>query len=242
MNAAGNELWLTTYYLSVQSGGKLDPTNFEMTMKSVNNFIAAYKAMSNPDAYLTSVYNLLTKTYAGTSSCSLASLASNFATNGYSGADFTNYKLMFLDSTSPLSELESSNADGINAFGGNEGMYNSNPQYVSKAAIQNLMADLNAQPPVPANIIADVKKLTTELGLNGSSPDGLSQFMTDLINIPLDPTNAAPGLASATLLSLSESPTGAADLQSIMSGSSWTSILGDVNNLGNEIMGFENWG
>lgn len=215
LNSVEQELWMNTFFL-FHSSASNDPNsmNYQMAMKGIQNFMTQYPASgAGPtDPYLYGIWEDLTSTNAAHTT-SLAGLAQDYTTNGYTAADFNAFT-SFTTDTSAHSIWANYEGD-VNNMGPSEGGLTPNPQSLTKRAFNDLLGDFPLTAANYSQFLADVK--TVQGLLTASTPplDGCCQFLQDLLNTPLDTTAGT----KSTLASLSASTTGVADLTTYLNES-----------------------
>ncbi len=224
INSVGNNLWLSTVYLFGQPPYGLaesaTPLNFELAMQGILAFTAQYpvNGPAPTDPYLRGVWEELQNQNPVYGNATLATLAANYAQGGFLTRDFNTFTKMVSDPYSPWAQLVGTPAQPVGTiqlWGQEEGGYNPNPQNLIQSDFNQLLTSLTAYPQNPTNILNAVKALTNDLSTSKSPLDGVSQFLQNLLNTPLDPTNSDPNLAKDTLASLSANGD-SSDLQALI--------------------------
>lgn len=197
LNSADGDMWLSMNLLFSSNNFHADSLNYQLAMKSINRFFALYPA-SGPaptDDYLHRLWSDLQMTTVDDGGKSLYTLASDYASSGYSSTDFNTFSTMISNINNPhipLSVMKNFMGD-LNQFGSREGSYMSYAQTLTKRELQNLQSDFPLTASNLSQFLSDIKSLT----LATSNLDGCSQFLTDLIGLPLDQSAATP--ANTTL-------------------------------------------
>jgi hypothetical protein len=238
LNSVGNDLWMSTYFLFVTQKETVDPFNYQLAMHGIQNFMNQFPASgSGPqgDSYLRGLWDDLTTTNMDHRT-SLADLAADYTKNGFNKTDFNAFTAFVTDLASDA--LFGRFASNINSWGSKEGKFQANPQQLGKKAFDNLVEDFPLSSSTFSEFFTDIKAVSAELNASTPPLDGCCQFLSDLLNTPLDPTSSDTKLAAMTLNSLATS-SDTTSLTAILKDN--PSINDEIYQVLNKIKSMENW-
>ncbi len=200
----GNDLWLSTAFLIGQYNQTPSPQMFQIAMQSINRFMAQFPASgSGPDQttrqgkYLYQLWVMLTTGDKSAGIGSLADLAADSSAS-YSAADYQTFVSQYTNSAGSFNFVWNGFYNEIQAWGGTIGAYMPTAPHGMTGALDNLLSDFPfGHGSNTANFVSDIGSVLSLLNKATPPLDGVCQFLSDLINTPIDPsTKGSPSLAT----------------------------------------------